>query len=71
MKNFYYLASSTENGKNYAFVIKTTDCNNLLYVLSQYKGLKTVTPCETKKEAESRATEWNARYKANGTYLFD
>jgi hypothetical protein len=71
MKNFYYLAHRTENGKNYAFTIKTSGCNNLLYVFTQYAGLKTITPCKTKKEAELMAIEWNASYNANGTNLFD
>jgi hypothetical protein len=71
MKNFYYLASRTENGKYYAFVIKTSGSDNLLYEFSQYAGLKTIIPCKTKKEAELMAIEWNASYMANGTYLFD
>lgn len=69
-KNTYIVVSIQEDGKNYAYVIKHHNSNNLTSAL-KIKGIKAANICDTKKEAEKTATYWNECYKKNGTYMFD
>lgn len=71
MKNFYYVVTVSENGKNYSYVLKVNASNNLLAVLKCHKNLTYVHQCETKKKARELVELWNDSYKANGTYMFD
>ena len=71
MKKYYYVISETENGKNYAFALTVDDSNNLLSIFRRYKHATIIHPCESRTKAEYIAVDWNASYKANGTYLFD
>ena len=71
MKNFYYALTVSENGKNYSYVLKVSESNNLLAVLKYHKNLTIVHQCETKKKAVELVNFWNESYKANGTYMFD
>ena len=68
MKTFYYVAVETEDGQNYAFVMKVKKNENLLSKLC--KNCSYVQPCETKKEAIALANYWNDCYIKNGTYIF-
>lgn len=70
MKYFYLVISINENGKQYAYVLRTPQCNNLKNTLD-IKNLEFALLCETKKEAEKIATNWVENYKANKTYMFD
>ncbi len=72
MSKYHYLAAQTrENGKNYAFVIKFSESDNILSKLAQYKNIVFANMCSTKKEAAKIVTEWNDLCKANNTFLFD
>ncbi len=70
MKNNYIAVQIKENEKFYAYVIKVSGSNNLLSELN-IKNIITANICESKKEAESIASHWNACFKVNDTYLFD
>lgn len=69
MKNFYYVVNTKQNGKNYAYVIKATESDNLLAKFSR-DNITTANACETRKRAESLAHFWNECYKQNGTFMF-
>lgn len=70
MKYFYFAVTVEENGKYYAFVIRASECDNLLSKLD-IKGIIHANIYQTKKKAEEVVDRWNADYKTNGTYLFD
>jgi hypothetical protein len=71
MKNFYYAVSESENGKNYAYVLSISKCNNLKSVIESYKNIKYINACESKKEAQKIVDAWIESYKQNKTYLFN
>lgn len=68
MKNFYLAITKQEDGKNFAFVVRYYNCNNLLSTLLQYRNLKFVHIYDSKKKAEEVVESWNKDFKANGTY---
>ena len=68
IKNIYIAVQIKENEKNYAYVVKTTDSNNLLSVLS-IKGIITAN-IFNKEEAYKTVDFWNNCFKQNGTYLY-
>ena len=68
MKNFYLAITEQEDGKNFAFVVRYYNCNNLLSTLLQYRNLKFVHIYDSKKKAEEVVEAWNNDFKANGTY---
>lgn len=70
MKCMYFAATSHENGKNHAHVIKVPEANNLLAVLRRFKNLKVCQSCPTKWKAEDTVSFWNESYKENGTFGF-
>lgn len=83
MKNYYYAincdytgnpdicSGKVMNGQRlFADVLKVSEHENLLSVLSGIGGLVSVNPCETKKAAQELADFWNDCYKKNGTYAF-
>lgn len=67
-KNIYIAVHIKENEKNYAYVVKTTDNNNLLSVLD-IKGI-TSANIWNKTEAYKTVDFWNENFKKNGTYLY-
>ena len=69
MKYFYYAATREQNGKNYAFVIKASNGDNLISLFARQEA-KQVHACATKKDAEKLADFWNECYKKNGTNAF-
>ena len=70
MKYHYIAAQIEENGKFYAYVIKTSGGTNLLVTLD-VPGIVAANICPTRKRAREIATYWNNCFKNNGTYLFD
>ena len=70
MKNLYIAATVAENDKYYSYVIKISDSNNLVSVLSKVKGLVSANVWP-KNQAIDAVREWNEAYRRNGTYLFD
>lgn len=68
-KNIYIAVQIKENEKYHAYVIKTTDNNNLLSVLS-IKGITTANILN-RTEAYKTVEFWNDTFKKNGTYLFN
>lgn len=72
MKNSYLAVSVFEHGGNMAYALQVNRSDNLLSVFERVKGLRTANICESKKEAERIADDWNASYIKNGTHaLFD
>ena len=70
MKYMYVAASSHEDGKNYAHIIKASESDNLLAILKKYKNLKACNICSSKWKAEDTVSMWNESYKTNGTFGF-
>lgn len=70
MKNIYLAIEIKENGKYYAFAETIRTGENLIPFIKRYQSDITHL-CKTRKQAEEIVTQWNAVYKANGTYLFD
>lgn len=68
-KNIYIAVQIKENEKYHAYVIKTTDNNNLLSILN-IKGIITAN-IWNKTEAYKAVNSWNDGFKKNGNYLFD
>ena len=69
IKNIYIAVQIKENEKYYAYVVKTSDNNNLLSVL-EIKGITTAN-IWNKTEAYKAVNSWNNGFKENGNYLFD
>ena len=70
MKYKYFVVSIKENNKLYAYVIKTSKNDNILYKIN-VKNVQFVLLADTKKEAYQIASSWNDSYKKNNNYLFD
>lgn len=70
MKSKYFVISIKENNKNYAYVMKTSKSDNILYKIN-VKNANYVLLADTKKEACKIAENWNQSFKNNGSYLFD
>ena len=69
-KTLYIVVDIAENGKSYAYVIKTSASNNLVSVLN-IPGIRSANVCDTKREAYTIANAWNATAKQEDRYLFD
>lgn len=84
MKNFYF-AVTVELDRNesifsdekkepsmglLSYIVKASDCNNLVDHFGCIRGLKSVNIFESKKRAEECIDAWNESYKKNGTYFF-
>ena len=68
MKNIYIAVQIEEDGKFYAYVVKTTDNVNLLSVLD-IRNIKTANVWN-KQQAYKVVEMWNEQFKQNGTYLY-
>ena len=68
-KTLYIVVDIAENGKSYAYVIKTSASNNLVSALN-IPGIRSANVCDTKKQAYEIAEAWNETAKQNGSYLF-
>ena len=69
MKNTYIAISVKEENKHFAYVLKVSNSDNLIYQL-KIKGIECANICESKKKAEETVSIWNDSYKNNGTYAF-
>lgn len=65
----YIAVQVTESRKNYAYVLKVSESDNLLSKLS-IKGITAAKLCSTKKEAEKVVSAWNESFKNNGSFMF-
>ena len=70
MKYFHFAVTVEENGKFYAYLVKISPSDNVLSKL-KIKGILHANIYPTKKQAATTVEQWNAVYKANGTYLFN
>ena len=70
MKYFYFAVQIKENEKYYAYVVKTSEYENLIS-LFKIKGIISANIFETKKYASKVVDAWNKGYRANGKYFFD
>lgn len=72
MKKFYYVISEEKGGKHFAFADAIANCNNLItFFKNRYPNATIIHACESRREAENIAIEWNRTYQKNGMYLFD
>lgn len=67
MKNAYIAVSIKENDKNYAYMIKVSEMDNLVGKLN-IKGIEFANMFDTKKKAGEVVEYWNECYRKNGTY---
>lgn len=70
MKNHFFAVTIQENGKNYSFVMKIAENENITERL-KHPRIVIAQLCSTKKAAAHVVNHWNACYKADGTYLFE
>ena len=68
-KNSYLVLVVEECGGFCAIVEKWNNCNNLCGLASDSR-VKSINICDSKKDAEQIAENWNKSYKANGAYAF-
>lgn len=66
----FAVVSIEQNGKNYAYVMRVSDQDNLIAKF-KIKGITTAIVCGTRKKAKELVTAWNTSYRENGTYLYD
>lgn len=69
-KYYYFAVTVSESGKNYSYMLKASQSDNLLNKLA-IPNITAANICPTKKCAIDLATHWNECYKLNGTYMFD
>lgn len=60
----------TENGKHHVIADTIRTGESLLTILERYKNSDIVHLCESRRQADQLAIEWNKSYKANGTNLY-
>ena len=70
MKNNYFAVTIQEKEKNYAFVMKISENENIAERIKR-PSIIIAQLCSTKKAADRVVNHWNACYKANGEYMFD
>lgn len=70
MKMIFVVVTQTINGKNYAFADTIKTVENLSAYIARY-GSNICHLCESRKQAEEIAYEWNESYKKNGTSIFE
>lgn len=70
MKYFYIAVTIKENEKYYSYAVKVSTLENLLSKL-EIPNIISANYFGSKKYTEEIVKEWNATYKATGTYLFD
>ena len=68
-KNSYIVIVEQENGKRAAYVEKWHHTNNLASLL-KYARIESANICDSRKDAERIAEDWNERCKRNGNYIF-
>ena len=68
MKRLFIAVTEKQDNKLFAYCIKATSSDNLLYKLSNPKLIH-ANAYGTRKEAEMVAKMWNQSYRDNGTHL--
>ena len=71
MKNFYIAVMDSENGLDYAYMIRVTDSTNLYATLSCIPGIIAANIAPTKKAARATVQTWRDSFRINGTSLLD
>lgn len=75
-KNTYYVITVSNDAETKFYATSCTVSNNtnilavIKHVMKQYKNIKTMNACDTKKKSMEIAEHWNECYKKNGTLLF-
>lgn len=69
MKMIFVVFVISENGKRFAMADTIRTGENLLSHIRKY-NCEVVHLCESRKQAEQLAIEWNKTYKTNGTSLY-
>lgn len=70
-KTFYAALQITDGrGKKYAYVLPISATDNLHQLLQTQKGLMAAYMCASRNVAEKFVNDWNAEYRAEGTYMF-
>lgn len=59
-----------ENGKNYAFVEVIRVGENIKPILERHGKCDVFHLCKSRKQADEIVTDWNAKFRANGNYMF-
>ena len=68
-KNSYIVIVEMVNGKRVAYVEKWNNQNNLVCLFKNNR-IETANICDSRKDAERIAEDWNQCYKRNGSYIF-
>lgn len=71
MKKIYIAIQVEENQKYYAFADAIRTGENLKPFIKRYPNAVTLHLCESRKQAEEIAIQWNETAKNNKQYLFD
>ena len=69
MKKIFVVFNTAKNGKYHAIAETIKTGENLLPFIKRYEA-NVVHLCETRKQADTLAIEWNQTYKENGTNLY-
>ncbi len=69
MKMIYVVFNIEKDGKYHAFADTIRTGENLLSHVNRYHA-NVAHLCESRKQAEEIAVNWNNSYRENGTYMF-
>lgn len=69
---FYVIDQTNYEGKSIAYARKIPNCYNLVGIFKPMTGFKiiSVNACDTWREAQETARDWNDRHIENGRYAF-
>lgn len=70
MKMIFVVFVISRNGKHHAFADTIKVGENLASYIGRFKA-DVCHICESRKQAEDLAVEWNKTYKANGTNILE
>lgn len=70
MKYFHIAITKEQQGKYYAFMLRVSESDNILYKLAE-PGMLHANVYNTRKKCNEVVQTWNDSYKRNGTYLFN
>lgn len=71
MKKYWFvLTMQGQDGRMWAAASPFTMQDNLAWQFDPSAGTLTANICDTKKQAEAIAAQWNETFKRNGTYAF-
>ena len=69
---FYVIDQTNDEGKSIAYARKVPNCYNLVGIFKPMTGFKiiSVNACDTWREAQEIARDWNDQYIQKGRYAF-